>query len=80
MDHTNLFPCIPARQTSDRVHPIGITMMSLRKYSSRADIHSIPDLSFHNLVNADKNKHLNIFYYISQRDVLLNCIRYGERI
>ena len=62
---------MPLRQSSDRVHSIGITIMSLRRYSRRADIHSIPDQSFHDLVNAEQNKNLSEFYYLSQRDVLL---------
>ena len=45
--------------------------MTLRRYSRRADIHSIPDQSFHDLVNAEQNKNLSEFYYLSQRDVLL---------
>ena len=71
LKHKDLFPRVPLRQSSDRVHAIGITIMSLRRYSRRADIHSIPAQSFHDLVNAEQNKNLSEFYYLSQRDVLL---------
>ena len=71
MNHLKLFPHAPVCQLSDRVHCIGNIVMGLRKLSSRGDIHSIPDQSFHALVNSNKNKHLDAFYYVLIHDVML---------
>ena len=70
LDHEALFPRIPQRQKTDRIHPIGILMMSSRKLCRRADIHNIPDDSFKNLINSNQNKGKLEFYYLSMRDVL----------
>ena len=47
--------------------------MATRKLCTRANIYSIPDDSFRNLVNNEHKKHPKEFYYINMRDVLLRA-------
>ena len=70
MSHAELFPRMPKRQKTDRIHPIGVLIMSSRRLSARADIHNITDDSFKNLLNLEVNKNKNEFYYLSIRDLL----------
>ena len=68
LGHDALFPRIPWRQKTDRIHPIDILMMSSHKLCSRADIHNIPHVSFNDLINSDQNKIKNELYYVSMHD------------
>ena len=62
----------------DQVHPIGKALMKLRRHMNRADASSVTDPEFVRLINLEKNRGTNEFYYVSQRDFLQEVFRrYG---
>ena len=68
--HPELFPRMPTRQPTDRIHTIGSYIMGTQRRYTRADLYSIPDHSFIALMNKEENKDKDEFYYVCMRDVL----------